>query len=64
MRYHRASRLMAELMLSHADEFFPKPLNTLIKSPLLLPDDWLLGPLSACQARDMLAIIIGRYGRT
>jgi len=55
---------MAELMLSHADEFFPKLLNTLTKLPLLLLDDWLLGPLSASQARDMLAIIIGRYGRT
>jgi DNA replication protein DnaC len=63
VRYHRTSRLLHEIMLSHADGSFPKLLNTLARLPLLILDDWLRDPLSAAQARDLLEIIDDRYGR-
>jgi len=55
VRYHRTSRLLHEIMLSHADGSFPKLLNTLARLPLLILDDWLRDPLNAAQARDLLA---------
>jgi len=63
VRYHRTSRLLHEIMLSHADGSFPKLLNTMARVPLLIFDDWLRDPLSASQARDLLEIIDDRYGR-
>lgn len=63
VRYHRTSRLLHEIMLSHADGSFPKLLNTIARLPLLILDDWLRDPLSAPQARDLLEIVDDRYGR-
>jgi len=55
VRYHRTSRLLHAIMLSHADGSFPKFLAILARVPLLILDDWLRDPLSASQARDLLA---------
>lgn len=63
VRYHRTSRLLHEIMLSHADGSFPKMLASLARVPLLILDDWLRDPLTASQARDLLEIIDDRYGR-
>jgi DNA replication protein DnaC len=64
VRYHRTSRLLNEIMLSHADGSFPKMLGTLARVKLLILDDWLRDPLTASQARDLLEIIDDRYGRS
>lgn len=63
VRCHRTSRLLHEIMLSHADGSFPKLLTSLARVQLLILDDWLRDPLSASQARDLLEIIDDRYGR-
>lgn len=63
VRYHRTSRLLHEIMLSHADGSFPKFLAGLARVPLLILDDWLRDPLTASQARDLLEIIDDRYSR-
>lgn len=63
VRYHRTSRLLHEIMLSHADGSFPKFLSGLARVPLLILDDWLRDPLDASQARDLLEIIDDRCGR-
>ena len=63
VRYHRTSRLLHEIMLSHADGSFPKLLATMARVPLLILDDWLRDPLSVSQTRDVLEIIDDRYGR-
>lgn len=63
VRYHRTSRLLHEIMLSHADGSFPKLLSNLARMPLLILDDWLRDPLSAAQARDLLEIVDDRYGQ-
>ena len=55
VRYHRTSRLLHELMLSHADGSFAKLLASLARIELLILDDWLRDPLAASQARDLLA---------
>ncbi len=64
VRYHRTSRLLHEIMLSHADGSFPKMLASLARVKLLILDDWLRDPLTASQARDLLEIIDDRYGRS
>jgi len=63
VRYHRTSRLLHEIMLSHADGSFPRLLASLARVPLLILDDWLRDPLTASQARDLLEIVDDRYGR-
>jgi DNA replication protein DnaC len=55
VRYHRTSRLLHELMLSHADGSFAKLLASLARIELLILDDRLRDPLAASQARDLLA---------
>ena len=64
VRYERTSRLLHEIMLSHADGSFPKLLRSLARLKLLVFDDWLRDPLSASQARDLLEILDDRYGRS
>lgn len=64
VRYQRTSRLLHEIMLSHADGSFPKFLASLARVKLLILDDWLRDPLTVSQARDLLEIIDDRYGRS
>lgn len=63
VRYYRTSRLLHELVLSHADGSFAKLLGSLARVSLLILDDWLRDPLTVSQARDLLEIIDDRYGR-
>jgi len=64
VRYERTSRLLHEILLSHADGSFPKLLRTLARLKLMVFDDWLRDPLSLAQARDLLEILDDRYGRS
>ena len=47
--------------LARADGSYPKLLNSLAKTPLLILDDWLRDPLSAVQSRDLLEVLDDRY---
>ena len=64
VRYKRTSRLLNEIMLSHADGSFPKLLRTLDRLKLMVFDDWLRDPLTLVQARDLLEILDDRYDRS
>jgi DNA replication protein DnaC len=64
VRYERTSRLLHELMLSHADGSYLKLLHSLSRVKLLICDDWLRDPLTLAQARDLLEILDDRYGRS
>lgn len=64
MRYHRTSRLLHEMMLSHADGSFAKLLAGFARVQLLILDDWLRDPLAASQARDLLEVLDDRYGQS
>ena len=64
VRYQRTSRLLHEIMLSHADGSYPKLLTKLARMQLLIFDDWLRDPLTPSQARDLLEVLDDRYGRS
>ncbi len=64
VHYQRTSRLLHEIMLSHADGSYPKLLTKLARVQLLIFDDWLRDPLTSSQARDLLEILDDRYGRS
>lgn len=62
-QYYRVPRLLSELTVAKGDGSYPKLLNKLAKTELLVLDDWGIAPLSAPESRDMLEIIDDR-GRT
>jgi DNA replication protein DnaC len=54
VRFFPLSRLLGKLKLARADGTYPKFLNTLAKTPLLILDDWLRSPLAESQTTDIL----------
>ena len=64
VRYFQSSRLLQKLTLAHAEGSYPKLLDVLAKTQLLVIDDWLRNPLSEVQTQDLLEIIDDRYKRT
>ena len=63
VHYARVPRLFADLELAHGDGRFPRLFRLLVKSDLLVLDDWGPDRLSAGQRRDLMEIIEDRYGR-
>jgi DNA replication protein DnaC len=61
--YARVPRLFADLELAHGDGRFPRLFRLLVKSDLLVLDDWGPDRLSASQRRDLMEIVEDRYGR-
>jgi DNA replication protein DnaC len=62
-RYYRFSRLLGELALGRANGSYPKLLEKLAKTDLLVLDDYGLAPLNDSERRDFLEILEDRYGR-
>jgi len=60
--YTRVPRLMQDLMVSKGDGRFPRVLNNIAKTDLLILDDWGLSKLTAEQRRDLLEILEDRHG--
>jgi DNA replication protein DnaC len=63
VRYWRFSRLLDDLALSRADGSYPKRMEKLSKTELLILDDFGLAPLSDAERRDLLEVLEDRYGR-
>jgi DNA replication protein DnaC len=63
VRYLRTSRLLQDFAHAHADGSYPKLLDTLGRTSLLVIDDWLRDPITPAQARDLLEVLDDRYGR-
>ena len=63
VHYARVPRLFADLELAHGDGRFPRLFRMLVKSDLLVLDDWGPDRLSASQRRDLMEIVEDRYGR-
>jgi len=59
VRYFQSSRLLQKLVMSHADGSYPKFLETLAKTLLLILDDWLRNPLSESKTLDLLEMMDG-----
>jgi DNA replication protein DnaC len=63
VHYARVPRLFADLELAHGDGRFAKLFRTLVKTDLLILDDWGPDRLTANQRRDLMEIVEDRYGR-
>ena len=59
--YKRLPRLFDELELAHGDGRFPRLFRSLVKTDLLILDDWGPDRLNASQRRDLMEIIEDRY---
>ncbi len=62
-RYYRLSRLLDELTLARADGSYPKLVQRLARTWLLILDDWGLASLSGQGRHDLLEILDDRYAR-
>lgn len=60
--YQRIPRLFAELELAHGDGRFPRLFRQLVKTDVLILDDWGPDRLTAPQRRDLMEIVEDRYG--
>ena len=63
VRYLRLPRLFETLHIAHADGSYPRLMNQLAKTQLLILDDWAIGPVNAAQRGDLMEIIEERHGR-
>jgi len=61
-RYYRFSRLLGELALARADGSYPKLLERVARTQLLILDDFGLAPLTDSERRDLLEVLEDRYG--
>ena len=62
VHYARVPRLFADLELAHGDGRFPRLFCTLVKTDLLILDDWGPDRLTAASRRDLMEIIEDRHG--
>jgi DNA replication protein DnaC len=62
-RYFRFSRMLGELAHARADGSYPKLLEKLARTQLLVIDDFGLSPLTDSERRDLLEVLEDRYGR-
>jgi DNA replication protein DnaC len=60
--YHRLPRLFAELELAHGDGRFPRLFRQLVRTDLLIIDDWGPDRLAPQQRRDLMEIVEDRHG--
>lgn len=63
VRYLRLPRLFDMLRIAHGDGSYPKLMNQLLKTDLLILDDWGLQKVSAAQRNDLMEVIEDRHGR-
>lgn len=60
--YRRVSRLLSALTIARADGRYPKLLESLAKTDVLVLDDWGLAPFSAENRHDLLEVLEDRHG--
>lgn len=60
--YYRLPRLFAELELAHGDGRFPRLFRQLVRTDLLILDDWGPDRLATQQRRDLMEIVEDRHG--
>tara|TARA_R110001583_G_scaffold192433_1_gene358910 strand:- start:3756 stop:4514 length:759 start_codon:yes stop_codon:yes gene_type:complete len=62
VRYFRTSRLLESLSIAHGDGRFPRLIQQLAKTDLLVLDDWGLERMTLSQRNDLLEIMEDRHG--
>lgn len=60
----RATRLSHQLAVARADGSYPKLLDQIAKTHVLVLDDFLIAPLKDAERRDLLEVLEDRYGRS
>ncbi len=60
----RATRLSHQLAVARADGSYPKLLDQMAKTQVLVLDDFLIAPLKDTERRDLLEVLEDRYGRS
>src|SRR5690606_37878707 len=63
VRYLRLPRLFEMLRIAHGDGSYSKLTNQLLKTDLLILDDWDIQKISAAQRNDLMEVIEDRHGR-
>jgi DNA replication protein DnaC len=61
--YARVPRLFSDLELAHGDGRFARLFRTLVKTDLVVLDDWGPDRLTAGQRRDLMEIVEDRHGK-
>jgi DNA replication protein DnaC len=61
-KYVRLPNLLDELSAARGEGIFQKVMQGYKKIDLLIPDEWLLIPLTDSESRDLLEIVEGRHG--
>lgn len=62
VRYFRLPRLFEMLRIAHGDGSYPRLMNQLAKTDLLILDDWGIQKIAAAQRNDLMEIIEDRHG--
>jgi len=60
--YKRSSRLFQELTISRVDGTYPKLMNKISKTKVLIIDDFLITPMKEKDRKDLLEVIEDRHG--
>jgi len=60
--YKRAPRFYQEIAVARADGTYPKLMNKLIKTKVLILDDFCITPMADTERRDLLEIVEDRHG--
>ena len=63
VRYLRLPRLFEMLRIAHGDGSYSKLMNQLLKTDLLILDDWGIQKIGAAQRNDLMEVIEDRHGR-
>jgi DNA replication protein DnaC len=62
VRYFRTSRLLEMLNVAHGDGRFPRLIQQIAKTDVLIMDDWGLEKMNLAQRNDLLEIMEDRHG--
>ena len=63
VRYFRLPRLFQSIRIAQGDGSYPRLMNQLLKTNLLILDDWAIQPLNATQRSELMEVIEERHGR-
>ena len=63
VRYLRVPRLFEQLRIAHGDGSYARLMNQLLKTDLLLLDDWGMQKVTSQQRQDLMEVIEDRHGR-
>ena len=62
-RYFRLPRLLEQLRISHGDGTYARLMAQMLKTDLLILDDWGMQPMEKSQRQDLMELIEDRHGR-